>query len=118
MLPLFAKLPPLPATVPVLSWNCFPLVFLLLLAGLLSIEKPATEAALLVCHPKQVIRCFAIPHLFPITILSGIIIGAITFVQTEVPGLIGYSVYPEEFLSRIILEAALTDGSVFSITFF
>jgi ABC-type Fe3+ transport system permease subunit len=103
-LPGFAMLPPMWAAALVLTWQGFPVVLLLLLVGLLSLEKQVVAATLMVCPPGRVLRRMVLPHLWPVMAYGAIVMAVLTFCQMEVPGLVGYAVYPEEFLSRVILE--------------
>lgn len=104
MVLFFDQLPPLPAASLVLSWHLFPISAFLLTAGMFSMEKAAIEAAATLCPPGHVFRAFVLPHLYPVFCFSGLLTAMLAFIQIEVPGLLGFSGYPELFLSRIILE--------------
>lgn len=100
----FYKLAPIVSVTLILVWNLFPLVLFLLAAGFGSIDKAGIETGLMICSPKNLVRYILIPRILPVTLMASIVAGLFTFSQMEVPSLLGYTVYSEEFLSRIIIE--------------
>lgn len=96
-------LPPLASTAAILSWSYFPIPFFLLLLGMGSLERSGIEFGLLAGRRRGVMRFLVLPRLLPVMAASGLLVFLFAFMQSEVPSLTNYPVYPEEFLARIVL---------------
>jgi ABC-type Fe3+ transport system permease subunit len=103
-LTLKAGFPPLLNATVVLTWSTFPLAVGLLLLGLLHFNPASLEAGLLYGEPYGISRYLLLPPLLPSLFTAVVLIFLLTFIQSEVPSLVGYPVYADEFLARLVLE--------------
>ena len=114
----FYTLPPFFCVTLIFTWNLFPLVLFILISGLMTIDKACIEAGLMICDKKNLIRFIIIPKMLPVILLAGIVAALLAFVQMEVPALLGFTVYSEEFLSRLIIEDDLGAAMWLSTPFY
>lgn len=117
-LPLFSHMPELLCTCSVLVWRSFPIMTAVLLLGIAGLDRPGLEMSVLHSGWRQVIRRVLVPRLRPIALMGGLTVFALTFMEGEVPPLIGVRVYPEEFLSRVALETSIGGVAVGALPFF
>ncbi len=103
-LTLKAGFPPLLNATVVLTWSYFPLAVGILLLGLLNFNPASLEAGLLYGEPYRISRYLLLPPLLPSLFTAAVLIFLLTFIQSEVPSLVGYPVYADEFLARLVLE--------------
>lgn len=116
--PGFAMLPPLLSTSSVLAWRAFPVMTFMLLLGIVALDKPGLEMGMLHSGWQEMMRRIVLPRLFPVAFMGGMTIFVLTFMEGEVPPLIGVRVYPEEFMSRVSLESTLGGAAIGALPFF
>lgn len=117
-MPGFALLPPLLNTSSVLAWRSFPVMTFMLLLGIVALDKPGLEMGMLHSGWQEMMRRIVLPRLLPVAFMGGMTIFVLTFMEGEVPPLIGVRVYPEEFMSRVSLESTLGGAAIGALPFF
>ncbi|MFA7061099.1 MAG: hypothetical protein WC156_09795 [Pedobacter sp.] len=117
-IPGFALLPTLLSTSGVLIWRSFPVMVFMLLLGVVALDRPGLEMAMIHSGWREVMRRIVLPRLLPMAFMGGMTIFVFTFMEGEVPPLLGMRVYPEEFMSRICLESTLGGAAVGALPFF
>lgn len=116
--PMFAQIPPFFSTCGVLIWRAFPIMLSMLILGLATLDRPGIEMGTLHSGYREIIKKLVLPRLLPVVIVGGIAVFALTFMEGEVPPLIGIRVYPEEFMSRVALESTFGGAAVAALPFF
>lgn len=105
--PWLGELNPLWKSITILSWSYFPIPVFIIWRTLHNLDTPGLEYGRLCSEPYQITRFLVLPQLTMPLLIASLIVFLFTFMQSEVPSLLGYPVYAEEFLTRIILEDTL-----------
>jgi iron(III) transport system permease protein len=103
-LSLLFEMTPLLSAVVVLSWSYFPLSLFIFWLSSSQLDTAGLECGLLTCQSHKIIQHIVLPQLRRPILISICIVFLITFMQSEVPSLVNYPVYADEFLARVILE--------------
>jgi ABC-type Fe3+ transport system permease subunit len=106
-LPRFIGMTPLWSAVVILSWSYFPLSLFIFWLSSSQLDAAGLECGYLTCRAEKVIQHVVLPQLRRPILISACIVFVITFMQSEAPSLLGYPVYAEEFLARVILEDSM-----------
>ena len=104
MIPGFMACSPFFQAVLVLTWKFGSFVTLMLVMGMYRIEQAGIETGCMAAKWVGIIRFLILPQLLPVMLVAAVMVFFLVFIDAELPGLVGYRVYAEEFLSRIILE--------------
>ena len=107
VIPWMNEMAPLWKVVAILSWSYFAIPVFIIWRTLHNLDIPGLEYGRLCSEPYRIIRFLILPQLTMPLLISSLIVFIFTFMQSEVPSLLGYPVYAEEFLARIILEDTL-----------
>ena len=104
LIPGFMACSPFFQAVLVLTWKFGPFVTLMLVMGMYRIEQAGIETGCMAARWLGVIRFLILPQLLPVILVATSMVFFLVFIDADIPGLVGYRVYAEEFLTRIILE--------------
>lgn len=113
--PLMPGIAPLWKVVTILSFSYFPISVFILWRALHNLDIPGLEYGRLCANPQKIIRFIISPQLKTPLLISSLIIFLFCFTQSEVPSLLGYPVYAEEFLARVILEDTLGSAVILAL---
>ena len=106
---------PLWSSVAVFTWSYFPISLLVILLAIRNMEPSGLECARLASRSYQIIRFIVLPQLKQPVLISACIVFLFVFMQSEVPSLLSYPVYAEEFMARLILEDTLGSAVVLAL---
>jgi len=114
---LFQHLPAFWQSVLVLTLNCAPFSFAVVMFAVCAIDKESLTTAFLHASPLMVVRHIILPQLYVPLTLGGGIIFILTFTQQEVPSFLGYRTFAEDFLSRLLVMTDIREEVVYALPF-